>query len=104
MTFNARGFIRPYPRIEEEVKHENHPDHHRHRPFLDDLHPPSVLPTLVLLGGSTPFKDGLRGVVLLQAPLKIEGGFMVFLVIFGAIVGLGFVAWFLINSYVQERK
>jgi hypothetical protein len=29
---------------------------------------------------------------------------MVFLVIFGAIVGFGFVAWFLINSYVQERR
>jgi len=29
---------------------------------------------------------------------------MVFLIIFGAIVGLGFVAWFLINSYAQERK
>jgi hypothetical protein len=29
---------------------------------------------------------------------------MTFLVILGAIVGFGFVAWFLINSYVQERK
>jgi len=29
---------------------------------------------------------------------------MVFLVIFGAIVGFGFIAWFLIDSYAQERK
>ena len=104
MTFNAWRFARLYFRIEEEVGHENHSDHHCYRPFLDDLHPPFVLLTFVVLGGSTPFKDGLRGVVLLQAPLKIDGGFMVFLVIFGAIVGLGFIAWFLIDSYAQERK
>jgi hypothetical protein len=41
---------------------------------------------------------------MLRAPLKIDGGFMVFLAIFGAIVGLGFIAWFLIDSYAQERK
>ena len=101
MTFNAWRFARLYFRIEEEVGHENHSDHHGYRPFLDDLHPPFVLPTLVVLGGSTPFKDGLRGVILLQAPLKIEGGFMIFLLIFGIIVGLGFIAWFLIDSYAQ---
>jgi hypothetical protein len=61
------GFTGLDPRTEEEVEHENHPDHHCRRPFLDDLHPPSVLLALVVLGGSPPFKDWLMGAILLQA-------------------------------------
>ena len=66
MIFNRRGFTRLYPRNQEEIEHENHPDHYWYRPFLDDLHPPSVLPRLIVLGGSTPFKDGLMGATLLR--------------------------------------
>jgi len=29
---------------------------------------------------------------------------MIFVIIFAAIVGLGFVTWFLIETYVEERK